>query len=805
MVVDIVEPLVCVASNVSENLPDEPENLAGDVAGHDHKSNKATQLSDVTDVESEEKELGDELPDHGNLQEDEIPRVGMRFAQLQMAHDFYVTYAKKAGFATKIRTTTFDKITKASINQAIHCNRDGIRESRVKAPTRKNTISAAGCKARIYVKFDKAVQDWVLYKVDMTHSHSCSPRKAVHYHEYRQLTMHAKCVIEDNYEAGIRPNKTFLALSNEAGGPSNLGFSEKDVRNYITARLRNSNVNADVREMMSYFMRMKDINPNFFYAVKLDEECKFKSAVWVDARCRASYEYYGDVVSVDSTYRTNRYIVVKLAWIPFVSFVGVNHHGKSTLLGCALLGNKEIGSYEWVFSQWVKCMGTAPKSIITDQRRSLYRAIKYTLPDTRHRWCIWHIMNKLPSKLGGYRRYEALYGDLNEIVWNSRMEESFEDDWTDFIDEYNLHNNTWLSDLYDDRRMWVPIYFKGEFWASIRSTQRSESMHAFYGGYLSSKTSLVQFVHEYDNVLGVKEQRELEDDAADLRGVIPCATTSPMEKQFQLEYTTSMFRDVQIEFVKKANCRVSAIDEQGPLVCVKVEEEKLVNDTILCVPYDVHFDCSTQELRCECNLFESSGVLCCRCLEVFHSYKVYKVPSCYVLPRWSKKIKRRHTYVKSSHNVSRSDESHVAFMGLCAHFYNVAQEFVGDDEETALLHVALEETRAKLAAHRAKKRSESVAETQTNIGSQSSNDVSVDDIQGPSKVTTKGRPKSKRLSSALEKSIKNSRRRKQKNLPPVVRPHTLQDTNHCAVSGLNGPEQAGGFLSLLSSFNKRWD
>ncbi|XP_016178061.1 protein FAR-RED IMPAIRED RESPONSE 1-like [Arachis ipaensis] len=280
----------------------------------------------------------------------------MRFDQLQMAQDFYVTYAKKAGFATKIRTTTFDKITKAPVNQAIHCNRDEIHESRVKAPMRKNTISAAGCKARIYVKFDKDVQDWVLFKVNLMHSHPCSPRKAVHYHEYRKLTMHAKCVIEDNDEAEIRPNKTFLALSNEAGGPSNLGFSEKDLKNYITARLRTSNVNADVREMMSYFMRMKDINPNFFYAVKLDEDCKFKSAVWVDARCRASYEYYGDVVSIDSTHG-----------LPFVSFVGVNHHGKSTLLGCAVLGNEEITSYEWVFSQWVKCMGTAPQCIITDQ------------------------------------------------------------------------------------------------------------------------------------------------------------------------------------------------------------------------------------------------------------------------------------------------------------------------------------------------------------------------------------------------------------------------------------------------------
>ncbi|XP_057719531.1 protein FAR1-RELATED SEQUENCE 5-like [Arachis stenosperma] len=589
-----------------------------------------------------------------------------------------VTYAKKVGFTTKIRTTTYDKITKAPLNQAIHCNHDKYRESRVKAPTQKNTISVAGCKARIYLKFDKDMQDWVLFKVDLTHSHPCSARKAMH-HEYRQLTMHAKCVIEDNDEAGIRPNKTSLALANEGGGPSNLGYSKKDLKNYITARLRTSNVNVDVREMMNYFMRMKDTNPNFFYAVKLDEESKLKSVLWVDARCRASYEYYGDVMSVVSTHG-----------LLFVSFVGVNHHGKSILLSCALLGNEEIPSYEWVFSQWVKCMGTTPQH------------------------------------------------------------------------------------LYDDRRMWVPIYFKGEFLAAISSTQRSESMHIFYGGYLHNKTSLVQFVHEYDNVLG-----------------------------FQQEYTTSILWDVQTEFVKKANCKVSVVDEHGPLVCVKVEEEILVNDTILCVLYDVQYDPSIQQVCCECNLFESLGVLCCHCLEVFYSYKVYKVPTCYVLPRWSKMIKHNHTYVKSSRDVSRSDESHVAFKGLCAHFYNVAQEFVGDDDETALLHATLEETRAKLNAHRAKKRSESVFQPDTSNGSQSLNVVGVDDIHAPSKVTTKGRPKGKRLSAALEKSFKNSIRRKHKNSSPVVHLHASQDVNHGSVVGRNVPEQGGGFMSLLSSFNKK--
>ncbi|KAL4306243.1 hypothetical protein AHAS_Ahas16G0158800 [Arachis hypogaea] len=122
-----------------------------------------------------------------------------------------------------------------------------------------------------------------------------------------------------------------------------------------------------------------------------------------------------------------------------------------------------------------------------------------------------------------------------------------------------------------------------------------------------------------------------------------------------------MFRDVQTEFVKKADCRVSVVTKEGESVGMKVEEEKLVNDTTLCIAYNVHFDRSTQKVRCECNLFESSGVLCYHCLAVFYSYKVYKVPTCNVLPRWSKNIKRKHTYVKSSHDVRQPNESHTAF------------------------------------------------------------------------------------------------------------------------------------------------
>ncbi|XP_015960158.1 protein FAR-RED IMPAIRED RESPONSE 1-like [Arachis duranensis] len=201
-------------------------------------------------------------------------------------------------------------MTEQPINQSIHWNWEGFRGSHVKAPTRKNPIAAVRCRARIYTKFDKKKQDWVLLKVELNHSHPCSTKKAVHYHKNRKLTMYAKCVIDVNDKAGIRPNKTFLALANKVGGPSNSGFLEKDVRNYISSRLRSTNVNANVKEMLNYFMRMKELNPNYFYAVNVDEIISLRVQFgWMQSLDVSKCGY--------SSFRHG---------LPLAVFIDVNHH-----------------------------------------------------------------------------------------------------------------------------------------------------------------------------------------------------------------------------------------------------------------------------------------------------------------------------------------------------------------------------------------------------------------------------------------------------------------------------------------------
>lgn len=71
----------------------------------------------------------------------------------------------------------------------------------------------------------------------------------------------------------------------------------------------------------------------------LDEGLQLKNLFCADNRRRLAYKEFGDVVTFDTTYLTNKYDV------PFVPFVGVNHHIQSTLLEYGLLSNKNTDTF----------------------------------------------------------------------------------------------------------------------------------------------------------------------------------------------------------------------------------------------------------------------------------------------------------------------------------------------------------------------------------------------------------------------------------------------------------------------------
>jgi hypothetical protein len=107
---------------------------------------------------------------------------------------------------------------------------------------------------------------------------------------------------------------------------------------------------------------MQGKNSNFYHALDLDDKLRVRNVFWVDARSRAAYESFHDVIIFNTTYLTNKYDM------PFAPFIRINHHGESIILGYGLLSGENTDSFVWLFRQWLQSIcGIASKAIITDQ------------------------------------------------------------------------------------------------------------------------------------------------------------------------------------------------------------------------------------------------------------------------------------------------------------------------------------------------------------------------------------------------------------------------------------------------------
>ncbi|XP_059454921.1 protein FAR-RED IMPAIRED RESPONSE 1-like [Corylus avellana] len=234
--------------------------------------------------------------------------------------------------------------------------------------------------------------------------------------------------------------------------------------------------------LLDYFTRMQLVNDGFYFQMDLDGESKLRNVFWADARSRASYEDFGDIVTFDTTYLTNKY------GMPFAPFVGVNHHGQSILFG------------------------------------------------------------------QDYYQFDGIKSTLRKCVYDSQTHGEFEESWKTLLVTYNLEDNDWLRGLYNERASWIPSYLKWVFWAGMTTTQRSESMNAFFDGYVHPTTTLKQFVDQYDSALRKKVENERIADFNSFNTTIQCVTIFQFEKKFQECYTNAKFKEVQEELKGRMYC-----------------------------------------------------------------------------------------------------------------------------------------------------------------------------------------------------------------------------------------------------------
>ena len=110
----------------------------------------------------------------------------------------------------------------------------------------------------------------------------------------------------------------------------------------------------DVKKLLDFFEKMQKINPEFFYDYDVDADNRVRNVFWANASCRGSYEDFGDCITFDTMYKTNKF------HMPLGVFVGVNHHLQSTIFAIALVRDETIPSFEWVFKTFLRCMNNKP-------------------------------------------------------------------------------------------------------------------------------------------------------------------------------------------------------------------------------------------------------------------------------------------------------------------------------------------------------------------------------------------------------------------------------------------------------------
>nr|XP_027122275.1 protein FAR1-RELATED SEQUENCE 5-like [Coffea arabica] len=178
----------------------------------------------------------------------------------------------------------------------------------------------------------------------------------------RKVSISQEAQTEIANDAGISLKQSHKLMGKKASGLGNIGYTCDDLKRYLRTKRERGLKYGEAGAMLRYFEEQKLKNPSFFHAEQLDCKEQITNIFWADASMLIDYTYFGDVVTFDTTYKTNK------EYRPLGVFVGFNQFRQLIIFGATLLYDETIESFKWVFGTFVEAVcGRHPKTIFTDQ------------------------------------------------------------------------------------------------------------------------------------------------------------------------------------------------------------------------------------------------------------------------------------------------------------------------------------------------------------------------------------------------------------------------------------------------------
>ncbi|XP_074296966.1 protein FAR-RED IMPAIRED RESPONSE 1-like [Silene latifolia] len=154
----------------------------------------------------------------------------------------------------------------------------------------------------------------------------------------RNITDYHKMIIVSNSMLKIGATKTYRICKEQVNGYENIGASLNDFKNF------HRDVKCFIHErdgqlFVDHFKEMTETRIGFYFDYDLDDDGSLRRAIWADGTARDNYKIFGDAVSFDPTYSTNKYSMV------FTPFIGVDHHKQSVTFCGALIAREDYESF----------------------------------------------------------------------------------------------------------------------------------------------------------------------------------------------------------------------------------------------------------------------------------------------------------------------------------------------------------------------------------------------------------------------------------------------------------------------------
>lgn len=598
------------------------------------------------------------------------PLSGMEFESHGEAYSFYQEYARSMGFNTAIQNSRRSKTSREFIDAKFACSRYGTKREYDKSfnrprarqnkqdpenTTGRRSCAKTDCKASMHVK-RKPDGKWVIHSFVKEHNHELLPAQAVSEQTRKMYAAMARQFAE---------YKNVVGLKNDPKNPFDKG------RNLALE-------GGDVEIFLDFLTQMQNLNSNFFYAMDLGEDQRLKNVFWVDAKSRHDYSNFCDVVSFDTAYIRNKYKM------PLALFVGVNQHYQFMLLGCALLSDETVATVSWLMQIWLKAMGgQAPKVIITDQDKAMKSVIPEVFPNAHHCFFLWHVLGKVSENLGHViKQQENFMAKFEKCIYRSWTDEEFGRRWWKILDRFGLKEDEWMQSLYEDRRKWAPAYMTNVFLAGMSTVQRSESVNSSFDKYVHKKTTVQEFVKQYEAILQDRYEEEAKAHSDTWNKQPTLKSPSPFEKSVSGVYTHAVFKKFQVEVLGAVACHPKRESQDGASFIFRVQDFEKNQDFI------VTWNEMKPEVSCICRLYEYKGYLCRHSMIVLQICGLSAIPSQYILKRWTKDAKSRHFLGEESEQVQTRLQR---YNDLCQRAMKLSEEASLSQDSYNIAFRALEE------------------------------------------------------------------------------------------------------------------